>query len=375
MIKSVEVFFSMVWNWKLYLTKTVFLIFLLSSFNKAGTVAVIQPKLTEQAYRTPEIFRESLRFYFDEINKNSTGNESRLVLLPEYHGTWLVSTNEWGSVFNATSINRAMGWIIFRHFFRFVKELISSLVFGDFEGPFMGHVKRAVFFHQAETMRKTYQTVFSDLAQTYQVWIVAGSIILPEADVQDGKICFTKSGRLMNQGFLFNPSGKAVMVSRKVFPLQNELSFLDPAPVSDLKVIDTDFGRLGILVCADSWYPEVYDFLKTQNVDIIAVPSFVTPADLWNDPWRGYDPPGNEPEGINPSDIGYRLEKDMWEKHAVCGRSGSAGAFLGLNSFLTGSFWGMTGAGQSTISMPGEILAKASNPFESEILYYKIPSN
>jgi len=41
-----------------------------------------------------------------------------------------------------------------------------------------------------------------------------------------------------------------------------------------------------------------------------------------------------------------------------------------MNSFLVGTFWSMTGAGQSTIATPGGIVAKAPEAESEHILYY-----
>jgi predicted amidohydrolase len=53
---------------------------------------------------------------------------------------------------------------------------------------------------------------------------------------------------------------------------------VDPAPLEQLPVYETRAGRLGVLVCADSWYPAPYQYLKEQGVELLAVPSFVSSA-------------------------------------------------------------------------------------------------
>ncbi|MFQ6615129.1 MAG: hypothetical protein ACE5D1_09835, partial [Fidelibacterota bacterium] len=79
-------------------------------------------------------------------------------------------------------------------------------------------------------------------------------------------------------------------------------------------------------------------------------------AEHWIAPWDGYDPPGDAPGDVNPVDLdGNRPERNMWKKYALKNRMTATSASWGFNSFLTGSFWGLTGAGQSNIIHRGEL--------------------
>ncbi len=356
---------------------TIRLLLFVGLLKGAGTVIAVQPKLSEQDYRSVEQFKATLRPYFEKAKKVSPEGEPTLIVLPEYLGAWLVAVDEPDWVFRFPDINTAMSRLIIRHPFRFIGQLFSSLVLSDFKGPFRGYVQRSVFIMQAERIREAFQETFSELAKIYRVWIVAGSVLLPEAEIKAGRIVFVaaRTGakfNLMNQGFVFNPTGSAVLVSKKVFPVQEELVFMDAGSVGELSVIDTDLGRLGVLVCADSWYPACYRVLDGLGVDIIAVPGFVSPADRWESPWKGYDPPASAPPDVLPGDTtGTNLEKTMWEKYALCGRMKSTDAVLGVNSFLIGSFWSLTGGGQSNIIRRGKIIAKAREYRQEAVLYYQ----
>ncbi|NOZ04363.1 MAG: carbon-nitrogen hydrolase family protein [FCB group bacterium] len=342
----------------------------------AGTVVVIQPVLSEQDYRSAEQFKAALVPYFDKIEMLVPEDEPKLIVLPEYLGAWLVAVGEPERVFRAPDVNTAMSRLVLHHPLRFIGRLFNSLALSDFKEPFSGHVRRSIFIMQAEKIREAYQETFSTLARDYRVWIVAGSVLLPEAEINAGEIAFVadRTGgkfNLMNQGFVFNPEGAVVLVSKKVYPVREELTFLDRGSLGELSVVETDMGRLGVLICADSWYPDCYRALDSLGVDIIAVPSFVNPAARWESPWRGYDPPASAPPDVLPEDTtGINPEKAMWKKYALCGRMGSTGAVLGINSFLVGSFWGLTGGGQSTIIRRGKVVAEAREYRREAVLYY-----
>jgi predicted amidohydrolase len=344
---------------------------------ETGTLVVIQPRLTEQDYRTDVTFRTALETYFLKAEEKRDSLKTQLLVFPEYLGTWTVATNEPDWVFKAGSLNGAMVRLILSHPFRFLKTLFHGLFKDPFETSFRGHIQRAVFIMSADKMKTIYETTFSDLADQYNTWVVAGSILLPELEIQAGKLVYMDSPEgghhsLMNQSVVFNSEGQPVLVSKKIFPVQEELAFLNSGTTSDLAVATTPLGRLGVLVCADSWYPECYQALGKKNVEIVAVPSFVDPADRWERAWKGYDPADLIPSDVNPEDTkGIYPEKDMWLKYALCGRIGQSKAEIGANSFLIGSFWGLTGGGQSNIVVQGEIRHIALDYLAKDLLVYK----
>jgi hypothetical protein len=146
-------------------------------------------------------------------------------------------------------------------------------------------------------------------------------------------------GSLYNAAFVFRPDGFAESLpARKSFPVSDELPFVAAAPVSSLPVFDTPAGKLGVLVCADSWFPEAYRQLRDQGVELLAVPSASTHGYQWYDPWSGYSG-WPVPEDVDRRDIGVLTERQAWGKYALAGRMASAGARAGINVFLYGDLW------------------------------------
>jgi len=128
-------------------------------------------------------------------------------------------------------------------------------------------------------------------------------------------------------------------ILRKAFPTSEELPFTTPAPVDDIPAFDTKAGRLGVLICADSWFPDAYARLKNLNVDFMLVPSFeIGSLGSWNQPWQGYNG-WPAPADVNPQDVGKLTEGEAWFKYALAGRIAEAGAQHGVNVFLRGALW------------------------------------
>lgn len=112
-------------------------------------------------------------------------------------------------------------------------------------------------------------------------------------------------------------------------------------------MLQTPAGRLGVLVCADSWYPASYSALASNKPDIIAVPAFLTGNGSWSKPWKGYN------GGATPGDVslkpGALSEGEAWERLALAGRLKASGAHAGITVFLRGHLWDLGSDGRSLV--------------------------
>ena len=114
------------------------------------------------------------------------------------------------------------------------------------------------------------QDFLSSAAKRHKIWIIGGSIPI-EASVPD---------KVRNTSLLYDDQGKCVARYDKIhlFGLDmgqekfNESKTIEPG--DKVVVVDTPFGKLGLSVCYDLRFPELYRAMK--QVDIIAVPSAFT---------------------------------------------------------------------------------------------------
>ena len=127
--------------------------------------------------------------------------------------------------------------------------------------------------------------------------------------------------------------------------------------LTDLPVYETPVGRLGVLICADSWYPASYAVLAGQDVEIIAVPNNQA---KWLKPWSGYSTTF-VPQDVDLKDVGRLTEREAWLKYALPGRMTSSGAKAGLHVFFHGQLWEQVSEGQS-------ILVKKDAVFEAPLV-------
>lgn len=100
-------------------------------------------------------------------------------------------------------------------------------------------------------------------AKEHDIYIVAG-------------IAESTGSKLYNSAVLIGPRG-VLGTYRKLHLYYNEKLFFNPGNLG-LPVFDLPFGRLGILICYDLWFPETTRILMLQGVDIICNPTNWVPS-------------------------------------------------------------------------------------------------
>ena len=100
---------------------------------------------------------------------------------------------------------------------------------------------------------------FSELSISYNINIISGS--MPEM----------KEGILYNVGYLCKRDG-TVERYEKLHVTPDEAKVWGMQGGTELKVFDTDCGKIGILICYDSEFPELSRLLADEGMDILFVP-------------------------------------------------------------------------------------------------------
>ncbi len=118
------------------------------------------------------------------------------------------------------------------------------------------------------------QDYLRDLAIKYNIWLVGGTIPLSSAE----------AGKISAACLLLNPQGEVVARYDKIhlfdvtIEASNE-SYTESETISagnDIVVVDTPFGRLGLAVCYDLRFPELFRAMVEQKMEICALPSAFT---------------------------------------------------------------------------------------------------
>lgn len=114
------------------------------------------------------------------------------------------------------------------------------------------------------------QNFLSKTAKKHKIWLIGGSVPLATA----------ASSKVRNSCLVFDDKGKQVARYDKIhlfgLDLGNEHYHEEKTiePGNAIKVVDTPFGRIGLSICYDLRFPELYRAMG--DVNIIVVPSAFT---------------------------------------------------------------------------------------------------
>lgn len=141
---------------------------------------------------------------------------------------------------------------------KFVKRassLADLIVFPEdaVTGPLCGRMKFA-------DITGRYKQHFQQLAKKYKIDIVPGSII---EDVR---------GKFYNTTYYINADGEVKGHYQKVNLWHPERTYLTPGKRAS--IANTRFGKVGLIICWDLIFPEIFREMMKQNVEIVICPSY-----------------------------------------------------------------------------------------------------
>ncbi len=184
---------------------------------------------------------------------------------------------------------------------------------------------------------------FSSLARDCRLHLLAGSVLETGAP----------GGRLYNTSVLFGPTGERLAVYRKMHLFDVEVgdgqTYRESAAVApglDVVAVETPLGCVGLSVCYDLRFPELYRALSKQGAVLLTVPSaftLMTGKDHWEvllraraienqayvlAPAQGGRHPGER------LTYGHALVVDPWGTVVACASEGEGLAMATLDTGL-----------------------------------------
>ena len=107
----------------------------------------------------------------------------------------------------------------------------------------------------------------ADWARKYHLLLIGGSV--PEVD---GEL-------LYNTSFVFNAEGQQLARHRKIHLFDVDLPGMHFheshtfTPGSDITVFDSEFGRVGVAICFDVRFPELFRAMARRGTELICLPA------------------------------------------------------------------------------------------------------
>ncbi|WP_133405680.1 carbon-nitrogen hydrolase family protein [Parashewanella tropica] len=118
-----------------------------------------------------------------------------------------------------------------------------------------------------------FVSVLSKLAAQHQVYLVAGTV--PE---------LATDGRYYSRSYVFGPQGQIMGQYDKLHLFDVDVAdgtkqYRESetfCPGEQVSVVDTPIGKIGLAICYDLRFPELFQAMREQGADIIALPAAFT---------------------------------------------------------------------------------------------------
>jgi len=139
---------------------------------------------------------------------------------------------------------------------------------------------KTLHWGEEEQQHQLFSRFVADMARTLNLWILAGTMpkrIRPDGSAVEGDRVRAASILFNNQGDVVARYDKLHLFDVTVGDAQGqyrESAVFEPGTES--LVAATPFGTLGMTVCYDLRFPELYSSLRQQGADFITVPSAFT---------------------------------------------------------------------------------------------------
>jgi predicted amidohydrolase len=171
-------------------------------------------------------------------------------------------------------------------FVRLAKSYGARLVMTPENTAFLGPQFHKI--EKAEPLDGPICQFFSNLAKELEIYLLIGSLA-EQIRLSNGEI---DTKKCYNTSVFFNPKGERIAYYRKIHlfdvdvpngPSIKESDFIEPG--DQVVVVDTELGKIGLSICYDLRFPELYAELTKQGAQIITVPSaftLTTGKDHWH---------------------------------------------------------------------------------------------
>lgn len=181
-------------------------------------------------------------------------------------------------------------------------------------------------YHRAALQTHDQLSYLTRLSSDLATCLIAGTVVEPDGD------------RLFNTSYLIN-RGNLLAGYRKRYPAPGELK-RGISPGSQTIVYDIEGVRVGLMVCADVFYPHLYEELADRKVDVVFIPTI--------SPYRPAD------------SVSQKRDRD--QRYFLSGAE-TTGAYI-VKVCGVGSMFDKPLQGRSLIASPWGVVSRVESTFE-----------
>lgn len=284
-------------------------------------LVAVQLELDINDYWTPASFEQLITGHMAKVAERTATGVPTLVVFPEDVGLLLAISGMEKQLAGIDSIEKAIGKAVSSNA---IPLLWTRLIRWKSWVP-------ALFLHRQKIIAEAYFETFAAVAREHEVYIVAGSVILPPYEIENGRVRWDKKPtehNVYNTSYLFGPDGLVIGKQDKIdlIELEQEAALnLSSGTFADLQVFETEVGAIGIAICLDAFSSEITQQLAALGADILVQPS-ANPGP-WNE-WQQTD----------------------WLRSTQLMVGGLERFAYGVNPMLVGPLWDIEFFGQSSIA-------------------------
>jgi predicted amidohydrolase len=305
-------------------------------------LVAVQAQVSLEHYQSPETFRQWVLGLTEEAVKDLP-DAPTLVAFPEMIGFPLLLTLAKQETRQDKTISRAVQRLLKHYWLSMLGQAVKHRYIS----------RSAAFLPFALRAYLAYKNAFAEAAKTFGVTLVAGSSLLPHITEEVSRGVHITNPKVYNTSFVFAPTGGLLGRSQKLYltpGLESRLG-LSRGVLSDLHVMQTPVGRLGVAICLDAFYASVIDHLDGLGAEILVMPS-ANPL-----PWEG-SWATNAALSEGEAWWNYGLPQQLQNRLSIT---------YGVNPMLVGQVWDIAFEGCSSLVLrtsngSTEFLAQAKNP-------------
>jgi len=104
-------------------------------------------------------------------------------------------------------------------------------------------------------------TLLAKLASQHKMYVGASVYVIDKAD-----------GKKYNRGVLYDRSGQLVGIYDKIHPYSPESTDSGITSGTKTGIFETDFGKVGMVICYDSWFTDVTQLFALKGAEVILFP-------------------------------------------------------------------------------------------------------
>jgi predicted amidohydrolase len=137
-----------------------------------------------------------------------------------------------------------------------------------------GWAPESPLFASLAAQYKTYLDSYCTLAKKLNINIVPGTIIEAHPKSDKGNSNDDSDILLYNTAYFISSAGQILGKYRKKNIWHPERPHLTSSGTDPHEVIQTDIGKVGLLICWDLAFPEAFRELIAKGAEIIIIPTF-----------------------------------------------------------------------------------------------------